>query len=56
MRVGMDLIEFYPSRMGGVETYARNTLQYLQDGDNQNRYRLSCSLGSNVQSLEKRKG
>jgi len=37
-------IDFSPGRMGGIETYFRNLVHFLQAGDRVNRYTILCTL------------
>jgi glycosyltransferase involved in cell wall biosynthesis len=42
MRIGLNLVRFAPGEMGGMETYFRNLLYYLQQLDHSNSYWLLC--------------
>ena len=42
MRIGLNLVRFVPGEMGGMETYFRNLLHYLQQLDRTNKYWLLC--------------
>jgi len=42
MNIGLNAISFVPGRIGGMETYFRNLLYYLQRMDSENRYTLLC--------------
>jgi glycosyltransferase involved in cell wall biosynthesis len=42
MRIGINLTDFIPGKMGGVETYIRNLLFHLQQVDSENTYVLLC--------------
>ena len=42
MEIGLNAINFFPGRMGGIEVYFRNLLLHLQQVDGKNRYTLIC--------------
>ncbi len=42
MNIGLNAISFVPGKIGGMETYFRNLLHYLQRLDDGNRYTLLC--------------
>src|SRR5512138_3124842 len=42
MKIGLNAISFVPGKIGGMETYFRNLLQYLQRLDTENQYTLFC--------------
>src|SRR3990172_9021479 len=42
MRIGLNAINFFPGRMGGIEIYFRNLLHHMQLVDGKNRYTLIC--------------
>lgn len=42
MRIGLNAISFVPGKIGGMETYFRNLVSYLQRLDNGNQYTLFC--------------
>lgn len=42
MKIGLSIINFLPGKMGGVETYVRNLIDYLQRLDHENSYLLLC--------------
>ncbi len=42
MNIGLNAISFVPGKIGGMETYFRNLLRYLQHLDTENRYTLFC--------------
>jgi glycosyltransferase involved in cell wall biosynthesis len=43
MNIGISLVDFTPGRMGGVETYVRNLVNWLAINDHDNRYTLVCT-------------
>jgi glycosyltransferase involved in cell wall biosynthesis len=46
MRIGLNVIDFDPGNMGGVETYFRNLVDQLQRHDRKNRYLLLANKAS----------
>lgn len=42
MKIGLNAISFVPGKIGGMETYFRNLLRYLQHLDTENQYTLFC--------------
>lgn len=42
MRIGLNAISFVPGKIGGMETYFRNLVSYLQRLDSDNQYTLFC--------------
>lgn len=42
MNIGINTTGFWPGKVGGVETYLRNLVLYLQRCDSNNRYTLLC--------------
>ena len=42
MEIGLNAINFFPGRMGGIEVYFRNLLLHLQLVDRENRYTVLC--------------
>jgi glycosyltransferase involved in cell wall biosynthesis len=42
MDIALNAISFVPGKIGGMETYLRNLLHYLQQFDTENRYTLLC--------------
>lgn len=42
MNIGINTAGFWPGKVGGVETYLRNLVHYLQRCDDENRYTLLC--------------
>ena len=42
MEIGLNAINFFPGRMGGIEVYFRNLLLHLQQVDRENRYTVLC--------------
>src|SRR4030065_66294 len=42
MRIGLNAIDFFPGRVGGIEIDFRNLLHYMQLVDGKNRYPLIC--------------
>lgn len=42
MNIGLNSMGFWPGRVGGVETYFRNLVQYLQRIDTLNNYTILC--------------
>lgn len=42
MKIGLNSMGFWPGRVGGVETYFRNLVNYLQRLDNSNNYTILC--------------
>jgi len=42
MHIGLNAIEFVPGKFGGMETYLRNLVVFLQALDTKNRYTLFC--------------
>ena len=46
MIVGLSAIGFYPGKMGGMETYFKGLLAYLQETDHKNKYTVLCNSDS----------
>jgi glycosyltransferase involved in cell wall biosynthesis len=46
MNIGLNALHFSPGEMGGVETYLKYLVDYLQKADNKNRYTILCSRDS----------
>jgi glycosyltransferase involved in cell wall biosynthesis len=42
MKIGLNAISFVPGKIGGMETYFRNLLRYLQRLDTENQYTVFC--------------
>ena len=43
MNIGINLVDFTPGCMGGVETYVRNLVTWLAVNDHGNKYTLICT-------------
>jgi len=43
MNIGLSVIGFYPGKMGGMETYFKGLLAYLQETDHENNYAILCN-------------
>jgi glycosyltransferase involved in cell wall biosynthesis len=43
VNIGINLVDFTPGRMGGVETYVRNLVTWLAVNDHGNKYTLICT-------------